>query len=129
MMSFIWKLVGIFYFTLGNIHPKKRSQLSSIYLVAIAKHKVLTYYGMDAILRPFIEDLKELVSQNFSFSLLTALFLIGERLYIYSRRLCLCLVSADNLGSQALGGFKESCSAFRFCRQCMATHDPAQTKV
>lgn len=42
---------------------------------------------------------------------------------------CLCVVSADNLGSQALGGFKESCSAIRFCRQCMATHDSARTEV
>ena len=29
----------------------------------------------------------------------------------------LCAVSADNL---AFGGFKESCSAFRMCRKCMA---------
>lgn len=63
MVSYIWKPVGIFYFTLGNVHPKKRSQLSSIYLVAIVKHKILTRYGMDAVLLPFVEDLKKLVCQ------------------------------------------------------------------
>ena len=38
-------------------------------------------------------------------------------------------VSADNLGALALGGFKESCSAYCCCRQCLATHDTAKTKV
>ena len=33
----------------------------------------------------------------------------------------LALVSADNLGSLALGGFKESCTANCMCRQCLAT--------
>ena len=41
----------------------------------------------------------------------------------------LCVVSADNLGSLALGGFKESCSAHRMCRQCYATRDSAQKQV
>ena len=35
----------------------------------------------------------------------------------------LAAVSADNLGSLALGGFKESCTAYRRCRQCYATYD------
>jgi len=35
----------------------------------------------------------------------------------------LALVSADNLGSLALGGFKESCSAKKMCRHCMATSE------
>ena len=38
-------------------------------------------------------------------------------------------VSADNLGALALGGFKESCSAYRCCRQCLATHATAATKI
>ena len=36
------------------------------------------------------------------------------------------VVSADNLGSLALGGFKESCSANRMCRHCLATKATAQ---
>jgi len=28
------------------------------------------------------------------------------------------VISADNLGSLALGGFKESCSAIKMCRHC-----------
>lgn len=39
------------------------------------------------------------------------------------------VVSADNLGSLALGGFKESCSANRMCRHCLATKEAARTQV
>ena len=38
-------------------------------------------------------------------------------------------VSADNLGSLALGGFKESSSAYRPCRHCMATREESKNKV
>lgn len=41
----------------------------------------------------------------------------------------LAAVSADNLGSLALGGFKESCSAYRCCRHCYATHDTIACQV
>ena len=39
------------------------------------------------------------------------------------------MVSADNLGSLLLGGFKESCTAIRMCRFCMATKEDTQKKV
>ena len=41
----------------------------------------------------------------------------------------LAMVSADNLGSLALGGFKESCSALRMCRHCMSTKGESQKQV
>ena len=53
--------IGIFYFTLGNVRPKYRSKLSTIQLVAIVKHKYLSAYGMDAVLRPFVDDMKKLI--------------------------------------------------------------------
>ena len=52
---------GNFYFTLGNIPPKHRSKLNSIQLLAIVKTKLLSLYGMDAILQPIIRDLKKMV--------------------------------------------------------------------
>ena len=39
------------------------------------------------------------------------------------------LVSADNLGSLLLGGFKESCTAYRMCRHCMCTKDEYANQV
>ena len=41
----------------------------------------------------------------------------------------LAIVSGDNLGSLALGGFKESCSALKICRHCVATKDESQKQV
>ena len=41
----------------------------------------------------------------------------------------LAILSADNLGSLAVGGFKESCSALQISRHCMATKDASQKKV
>ena len=38
-------------------------------------------------------------------------------------------ISGDNPGSSAVTGFKESSSAFRLCRQCMATRDNFHLKV
>jgi len=39
------------------------------------------------------------------------------------------VISADNLGSLALGGFKESCSAVKMCRYCMTTKEESQMQV
>ena len=41
----------------------------------------------------------------------------------------IAVVSADNLGSLALGGFKESCTATKMCRHCMTTRDESREKV
>ena len=54
-------IIGAFYFTLGNLSPKYRFQLTSIYLVALVKSSFITIYKMDAILRPFVNDVKKLV--------------------------------------------------------------------
>lgn len=39
------------------------------------------------------------------------------------------IVSADNPASAALGGFKQSASAFRFCRHCMGTGEDINSHV
>ena len=56
--------VGFFYFTLGNLEPKYRSKLTSIQLLGIVKKSVLDSYGMNAILKPFVEDFKKLVGNT-----------------------------------------------------------------
>lgn len=43
-----------------NIHPAYRSSLHSIQLLAVAKSTLLKRYGIDAILRPAVQDLKKL---------------------------------------------------------------------
>ena len=53
-----------FYFSLGNIHPKYRSTLSSIQLLALVKVEVLHVYGMDRALEPIVHDIQKLEEVN-----------------------------------------------------------------
>ena len=48
---------------------------------------------------------------------------------ILEYRGALTVVSADNLASQLIGGYKALNSAFRKCRYCMATEEQIQNKV
>ena len=41
----------------------------------------------------------------------------------------LTIVSADNPASALLGGFKQSASAFKYCRHCNGTSSDVQSKV
>ena len=51
--------------------------------------------------------------------------IFGQKRTVYGT---LAVISADNLGSLACG-FKESCTATKMCRHCMATREESQTKV
>ena len=53
--------IGLFYYTLGNLTPKLRSQLASIQLLAIVKTKMIKKYTMTAILKPIVDDIMKLV--------------------------------------------------------------------
>ena len=50
--------LGLLYYTLGNIEPKLRSKLQSIQLLCIVKDVFVQLYGIDAILAPFVEEIK-----------------------------------------------------------------------
>ena len=56
------KRAGVFYYLLGNLHPKFRAQLRNIQLAAIVKCKYIKTYSMDAVLKPVVDDLAKLVS-------------------------------------------------------------------
>ena len=51
---------GLFYYTLGNLDPKLRSTLDSIFLLAIAKVTAIQAHGIDVILEPFVEAVQKL---------------------------------------------------------------------
>ena len=67
----------MFYYQLGNLSPKFKSSLSSIYLISIAKSSVIQKYGPDKILEPFMADIKDLekvrsnIALNFTYCLTT----------------------------------------------------------
>ncbi len=52
-------ITGMFYYTLGNIHPQLRSTLRAIQLLSVVNVTLIEKYGMDEVLRPFVEELKE----------------------------------------------------------------------
>ncbi len=54
-------IVGIFYFTLLNLHPKLRSKYTAIHLMALCNTSYIDKYSMNAVIRPFVDDLKKLV--------------------------------------------------------------------
>ena len=111
--------LGCIFFTLGNVRPFLRSSLKAIFLVALAKSSTIKTNGIDSILEPFINDLKQLSSSG-----ITLEFSGMQEVW---RGALLCFL-ADNLAAHELGGFKESFSfALKFCRTCMATSDLSQT--
>lgn len=52
---------GAFYFTIGNCSPRLRSKLRSIQLLALVKSSHIKMYGINAVLKPIVEDLQKLV--------------------------------------------------------------------
>ena len=50
----------------------------------------------------------------------------GEAIIMFGT---IAAISVDNLGSLALGGFKESCSVYRICRHCMGTREESKSNV
>ena len=50
----------MFYYLLGNVQPKYRSQLKAIQLVAVANSAVVDTIGVDAVLEPLVKDIKRL---------------------------------------------------------------------
>ena len=52
--------IGLFYYTLGNLPPRLRSALKSIQLLTVCKYTDIVHYGIDIILEPIVESVKQL---------------------------------------------------------------------
>ena len=107
--------IGCVMFSLGNVHPKFRSSLKAMYLVAVATVPIIENYGIDRILQPFVRDINKLTESG------VIVNIDGTNRTFHG---ALLAVIADTLASHQLGGFKGSMSwALRICRTCMATKD------
>ncbi|KAM7310696.1 uncharacterized protein ISCGN_007604 [Ixodes scapularis] len=113
----VHKLLAV-YFTLLNLHARHRSQLRSIFLVLLARYEDVQEYGLDVILRPLLNDLKELHSCGVMF------ISRGETHNAHVFVFCVC---GDNLSMNRLGGFTCCFSQGRVCRFCMATSGKLST--
>ena len=110
--SFVKKhKLGCCFFSLANVRPQYRSTFKAIHLVAVARSQDIVHYGIDAFLKPFVEDLKVLYCDG------VVGLLNGEPHTYYG---ALVAFLADTLAAHLLGGFKGSMSfAQRICRTCM----------
>lgn len=102
--------LGMFYWTLANIDPKLRTSQNSIFLLAIVKAKLIKKFGLEKLLKPFIDDIKILRTRGISVTV------DGEEL-LFKGSLLFC--AGDTPASAFLGGFKESVSSIRLCRTCL----------
>ena len=60
LSMYIRMYTGFFYYTIANIHPRHRSALTSINLLAICKNKHLKTYGIDSVLKTIVGEIGEL---------------------------------------------------------------------
>ncbi|XP_077870141.1 uncharacterized protein LOC144363069 [Saccoglossus kowalevskii] len=107
--------LGMFYYTIAKIDTKFRSKLETVQLLAIAYSENIKKYGLDAILEPFIHELR-LFIQGCDFKL-------ADNEIIHLKGMLFGALG-DTPASHALGGFKESVGAsFSKCRYCTCTSD------
>ena len=131
--------IGAFYFLVGNVRPHLRSKIHNIQLLLLAKYTTIVEFGIDRMLEPVVEDIRKLESVRYILPLLSLLsilpklqengvpFIVNKVTHHF--RGTISIVSADNPASAALGGFKQSASAFRFCRHCLGSEGDTQSKV
>ena len=110
------KLVFV-YFALGNLPPKYRSCLRHIHLLSIFLNTHIKFYGLNLLLKPILLELKQLENG-------VEIILHGQLKNIHGT---LALLTADNLASHEVGGFKKGFSkGTRPCRYCLGTKDQIQ---
>ena len=101
--------IGLIYMTVKSLPSKFNSAMSQIYLVAAYDMNDSKVYGIDAILRPIIDDLKSLEEDGLN---------IETRVFSGNVGIAVAQVVGDNLGVHGLLGFVESFSANFPCRRC-----------
>jgi hypothetical protein len=105
--SAVYKIAA-FYFTVQNVGILN-SKLDNIFILAMSYNTDLKKYGFDKVLRPFVEEMKKLESENG-----VNILLNNE---IFTLRATLVAFSGDSLAAHDILGFS-SPSSSRFCRQC-----------
>lgn len=111
--------LGMFYFTLGNFNTTFKSRVDTISLLAIAHYEDIRSYGVDRVLAPLCEELKQLSQPaGFAFSL--------DQFYLPLRGAVIA-VAADTPASNYFSGFKEGVGgALRKCRHCNTDYETMQ---
>ncbi|XP_064641285.1 uncharacterized protein LOC135496091 [Lineus longissimus] len=107
--------LGLFYFTLKDVHPGHQSSLKNMFLLAVALSKDIKHYGFNALLNPIVDDLKVLESEG---------LLCDDGTKV---RVVLGQTTGDNLGLHGMLGFAEGYTANFPCHRCSMPRDDAHT--
>ena len=108
--------IAAFYYTIGNLHPKWRSQTRWIFLAVLVKQQFLTANGggYQAVLEPLLAALRCLEKSG-----VTVLTDVNCSKTVKGK---LVSMSGDNLSSHMSGGFQQHFHADRICRSCLADY-------
>ena len=101
--------IGVVYFTILNLPPKYRSSLCNCFLVAMFNAGDVKTYGYDIIMRPLVDDIKELETNGVH---------IDSDVFNGTVRVSIAQVSGDNLGVSGICGFVERFVGNYHCRHC-----------
>ena len=111
--------IAFFYFTLGNLKHELRCKLDAIILLAVVKTADLKKYGFDEVLKPLLDDLQKLASDDGYH------FTVGNS--TIPLRGAVSVFCGDTPASQLAGGFKEGVAfAMKCCRHCEASQADMQ---
>ena len=88
--------IGCLFFTVGNIHPKYRSQLKCIFVSTLGSNTLIRKHGLNQFLQPFVSSVQSLVKNDLDIS-------IDNEIRHFNVSLLAFL--ADTLAAHALGGF------------------------
>ncbi|KAK3924430.1 Zinc finger protein 322 [Frankliniella fusca] len=106
--------IAAFYFSIQNLPPVESSQLSSIYLLALAySEDIKTAGGFEKVLAPFLAELRRLESE-------TGVVIDLDIGRPFTLRATLTVLCADSLAAHDIMGLL-SPSARHFCRYCMVS--------
>lgn len=105
--------VTAFYFTIGNLEQKYKSQLRHIHLCLLIRYQLFQRYPLKDILRPLLLDLKELHTKGIEIC-------VNDRRHFLKG--ALATISADNLSAHNLAGFTCCFNSGRVCRFCMTAY-------
>ncbi|XP_051947874.1 uncharacterized protein LOC127619140 [Xyrauchen texanus] len=112
--------LGFMYFAIKCLPKELLSSLSSLFLLAVYKTDDAKTYGIDAVLKPIVEDIKSLEKEGVD---------IKTSSFEGTVKVSICQVVGDNLGLNAVLGFTESFARNYACRWCRVPKEVLRVQV
>lgn len=101
--------LGFIYFTIKSLPSDLLSNLRSLFLLAVYKSNDAKQYGIDAVLRPIVNEIQHLEQEG---------IVLNTDDYRGVVKFTVVQMLGDNLGLNAMLGYNESFSGNHVCRWC-----------